>query len=216
MNTEQSAAVNTLSAEEKFAKLISRFFHPLLIPTYGFLLIFFTQNYISTFTSSALKIIVLSITFVFTFLLPAVNAYVLLKMGRIKSLEMEDSRDRAMPYMNTAICYFSLYYLFYNAAFPNVFRLLILGAGVSIILTWLINFKWKISAHTIAIGGMAGATLGMMYRLKIDLQFVLLLTLFVSGLVAYSRLKLKAHEPSQVYAGFCLGFFVELLLMILY
>jgi hypothetical protein len=204
------------TAEEKLAKLISSLFHPLLMPTYGFTLIFFTQNYISTFTSDKLKILIIAVTFIFTFLLPAINAFVLLKMGRIKSLEMESSEERVLPYASTALYYFSLYYLFYNAEFPNIFKILVLGAGISIVLTMLINFKWKISAHTIGIGGIAGAALGIIYRLHVDLHFILMLVIFVSGMVAYARLKLYAHTPAQVYAGFMLGFLVELLLMIFY
>jgi membrane-associated phospholipid phosphatase len=137
-------------------------------------------------------------------------------MGRIKSLEMESNEERKIPYISTALYYFSLYYLFYNAEFPNIFKILILGASISILLTFLINFQWKISAHTIGIGGIAGAALGIIYRLHIDLYFILMIILLVSGLVAYARLKLNAHTPAQVYTGFLLGFFVELLLMIFY
>lgn len=204
------------TTEEKFAKLLSKLFHPLLMPTYGFALIFFTQNYISTFTALRLKIVILSVTFIFTFLLPAINAFILLKMGRIKTLEMESNEERVIPYSSTALYYFSLYYLFYNAEFPNVFKILVLGASISIVLTLLINFKWKISAHTIGIGGIAGAALGIVLRLHIDLHYILMGVIFVAGLVGYARLKLNAHTPAQVYTGFLLGFLVEFLLMIFY
>lgn len=201
------------TVEVRFEKLLSTLFHPLSMPTYGFLLLFFTENYISTFTSPRIKILVLAATFVFTFLLPAINAFILLKMGRIKSLEMESSEERKIPYAGAAIYFFSLYYLFNNIGFPNIFQILILGAAISIVLTLLINFKWKISAHTIGIGGIAGAVLGIVYRLHIDLHAVLIVVVFVSGFVGYARLKLKAHTPAQVYSGFVLGFMVELLLM---
>jgi membrane-associated phospholipid phosphatase len=52
--------------------------------------------------------------------------------------------------------------------------------------------------------------------LHIDMRFILITVLIFSGLVAYARLKLNAHTPSQVYTGFLLGFLVELLLMIFY
>lgn len=201
---------------EKIAKLISYLFHPLMMPTYGFALIFFTENYISTFTASRLKILILTVTFIFSFLLPTINALILLKMGRIKSLEMESNEERIIPYSGTALYYFSLYYLFYNAEFPNIFKILILGAAISIVLTLLINFKWKISAHMIGIGGVAGAALGIVYRLQIDLHFILMIVILVSGLVGYARLKLYAHNSAQVYVGFLLGFLMELFLMIFY
>jgi membrane-associated phospholipid phosphatase len=186
------------------------------MPTYGFALIFFTTNYISTFTSSNLKLVILSITFVFTFLLPTINTLILLKMGRINSLEMETLKERIIPYTSTVLYYFALFYLFYNADFPNVFKILILGAAISILLTVFISFKWKISAHSIGIGGIAGATLGIIYRLQLDLHFVLMIVILFAGIIGYARLILKVHTPAQVYSGFILGFFVELLLMIFY
>ncbi|MGZ4156115.1 MAG: hypothetical protein ACXVED_02985, partial [Bacteroidia bacterium] len=197
-------------------------FHPLFMPTYGFAYLFFTKNYISDLTPLNLKVVILSVTFIFTFFLPTVNAFILLKMGRIKSLEMETSNERVIPYLSTSLYYFALFYLLHRANFPdfykisviNILNILNLGAAISIMLTLIINFKWKISAHTIGIGGLTGAVLGMMYRLQMDLHFLFIALLFCAGLVAYARLKLNAHSPSQVYTGFALGFFVELLLML--
>ncbi len=201
------------SGEEKLASVISFILHPLLMPTYGFLLIFSTRNYISMFTPYNYKIAIVSVTFLFTFVLPTINALILLKMGRIKSLEMDTPAERVIPYGSTAVYYFALFYLFYNKQLPAVFKILVLGAAISILLTLIINYKWKISAHTIGIGGIAGATLGMMYRLQVDLNFMFMLIILLAGFVSFARLKLNAHTPAQVYTGFLLGFMVELVLM---
>jgi membrane-associated phospholipid phosphatase len=201
--------------EERFAQYISYLFHPLLMPTYGFLLVFFTRNYISTFTPLNFKLIILSITFIFTFLLPTVHSLILLRMGRINSLEMRTNRERIIPYLSTALYYFALVYLFYNTRFPSVFTILILGAAISILLTLVITFKWMISAHAVGIGGIAGAMLGIVYRLQLNMQLPLILVLLLAGIIGYARLKLNAHSPSQVYTGFVLGFLIELILMII-
>lgn len=200
--------------ETRIAKLISYLLHPLLMPTYGFALLFYTNNYISTFTAPDVKLLVLGITFVFTFILPGINVVILLKTGRIKSLEMETGSERILPYTSTALYYFALFYLFYNADFPNVFKIVVLGAAVCLLLAVVISFKWKISAHTIGIGGIAGATMGIIYRLQLDMALLLMLVLVLSGLAGFARLKLNAHTPAQVYTGFLLGFLVELLMMI--
>lgn len=200
----------------RIPKTISYLFHPLLMPTYGAALIFFSKNYISTFTPFNYKLIILGITFVFTFLLPAFNAFILLKAGRINSFEMETPRERIIPYASTALYYLALYYLFFNAQFPVVFQVLILGAAISIFFTLLMTFKWKISAHAVGIGGIAGGVLGIIYRLQTDMQLELMMIILFAGVVGYARLKLNAHTPSQVYTGFVLGFFVELILMLFY
>lgn len=199
-----------------FAKFISSVFHPLLMPTYGFLLIFCTKNYISTFILFPIKLIILGITFFFTFLLPAINAFVLLKMGRIKSLEMETQQERLIPYGSAVLYYMALLYLFYNTNFLTIFKVVILGAACSIVFTLLINIKWKISAHTVGIGGLAGAVLGIVFKLQFDMEFIFFMIILIAGLVGYSRLRLNAHTPAQVYVGFLLGFLVQLSLIILY
>lgn len=186
------------------------------MPTYGFALLFYTNNYISTFTAPEVKLVILGITFVFTFLLPAFNVLILLKTGRIKNLEMETNSERLLPYISTTLYYFALFYLFFNAGFPSVFKVVVLGAAICLLLTLLINLKWKISAHAIGIGGTAGVILGIIYRLRLDLELLFMFTLFLAGIIGFARLKLNAHSPAQVYTGFLLGFLVELLLMIFY
>ena len=166
-----TAPVAEKDFEKNLATIFSYLFHPLLMPTYGFTFIFFSTNYISDVTPLNLKVVILSVTFIFTFLLPSVNAFILLKMGRIKSLEMETSAERVIPFSTTAIYYFALFYLFHHANFPDFYKVTVidflnilnLGAAISILLTLIINFKWKISAHLIGIGGLTGATLGISY-----------------------------------------------------
>ncbi len=204
------------SIEKKIAKFISYLLHPLLMPTYGFVLLFYTKNYISTFTPQNSKLILVLITFAFTFLFPTLNTLILLKMKRIKTLEMESTKERVIPYLSTSVYFFALFYLFHTAHLPKTFNVLILGAAISILLTLFINFKWKISAHSIGIGGIIGAIIGISYRLHIDLQFLLFIVIALSGLVGYARLKLNVHSPAQVYTGFLLGFLVELFLMFIY
>ncbi|MCK6649229.1 MAG: hypothetical protein L6Q66_06210 [Bacteroidia bacterium] len=209
----QSAPQKTFG--EKLAKLISYVFHPLLMPTYGLLALLFTKNYVSTFTPLVLKIFLVGVTFVFTFIMPAINALILLRLKRIKSLEMENPEERYVPYISTALFYFSLYYLFHTAGdFPSIFKLLILGAAISILLTLIINLKWKISAHAVGTGGIVAAIIGVSLRLMVDLQVIAIISTLIAGLVGLGRLKLNAHTPAQVYTGFLLGFLVEFVLML--
>ena len=215
----ENSAIDTIpksTSEEKLARMISYLFHPLLMPTYGFLILFFTPNYISVFTPIGLKLAILGITFLFTFILPVVNTVILWKTSRIKSLSMEESSDRTMPYAGTILYYFGLYYLFYNTAIPSLFKVLILGAAVAVVLTFVINFKWKISAHTTGIGGIVGALLATIYRMHTEFYIILMLVLLIAGIVGYARLRLKAHTPAQIYTGFLIGFLAEFFIVLLY
>lgn len=89
-----------------------------------------------------------------------------------------------------------------------------LGATLLVVSVLLINLFWKISAHMVAIGGLCGMMIATSYRLQINLHPVLISLFIIAGLIAFSRLKLNAHDPSQVYFGFLLGAFVPLLLFV--
>jgi|SRR4051812_23564632 len=213
---EQTVVGASRSGEEKLARFISQIFHPLLMPTYGFLLLFCTRNYLSTFIPTQLKIIIVALTFLFTFIFPAVNAWILLKMGRIKSLEMENPQERLLPYGTTLLYYAALLYLLYNSHFPVICKLLILGAAFCILFTLLVNLKWKISAHMVGVGGITGAILAILYRLQSDMELAFFIIILIAGIIGYARLKLNAHTPAQVYAGFLVGVLIQLILIVFY
>jgi membrane-associated phospholipid phosphatase len=83
-----------------------------------------------------------------------------------------------------------------------------------LVITLIVNLKWKISAHMIGLGGVTGAITAISQKFSIDLLFVLLLLIFISGIVGWARLYLYAHKPSQVYTGFVVGFLCLFLLII--
>ena len=66
----------------------------------------------------------------------------------------------------------------------------------------------------IGIGGMTGALIGISLSLHVDLQALILLFVFLSGLAGYARLKLKAHTQTQIYSGFVCGLLVMLILFL--
>lgn len=128
-------------------------------------------------------------------------------------MQMHTQSERVVPYFTTSLYYFALYYLFYTIGFSSIITLLILGGGISILLTLLINYKWKISAHMIGIGGLCGALLAIIFKHSIESVWIFYSAIIVAGLIGFARLKLEAHTPSQVYSGYILGFVVEFLLL---
>jgi membrane-associated phospholipid phosphatase len=65
----------------------------------------------------------------------------------------------------------------------------------------------------VGIGGLLGAIIGISLRFKSDMFLFIIVLVFISGLVASSRLRLNAHSPMQVFAGFITGFLSEFLLI---
>jgi membrane-associated phospholipid phosphatase len=107
----------------------------------------------------------------------------------------------------------------YKMMIPFWFLSLMMGACVALIISLCINFYWKISAHTLGIGGLLGGIMGVARIHLINPYWGFIIILLAAGLVGTSRIFLKRHTPMQVYAGFCLGFictFVASLLSYIY
>jgi membrane-associated phospholipid phosphatase len=77
---------------------------------------------------------------------------------------------------------------------------------MSVVVVMLVNHWWKISAHMSGIGGLLGAVITLTYYFKDNTMWLYMALFVIAGLVAFSRLKLKAHTIWQVLAGFFVGF----------
>ena len=187
------------------AKIISTIFHPLIMPIIGLLIIFNSDSYINYTVSIELKKAVLMLVGVSTFIIPLLIALFLLNRGLIDSLEMETQKERVIPYAFTIIFYVFTLYMLKQAPIPPIIFNFVIGATLSVILAFIINIKWKISAHMIGIGGLTGALICISTMLDIYITPYLFIALIIAGLIGSSRLILKAHTQSQVYVGYIVG-----------
>ncbi len=192
--------------KEKFiAHLISYIFHPLLIPTYSFILLFQMKSYISHVIPLNAKITIIAIVFLNSFILPVLMILFMKYRKLITHLSLENKRERTLPYIVTAIFYFSTYYLLKKFHLPSVIYIFMLGSAALVIVAMIVNFWWKISAHMIGIGGLVGAFIGLSFFLSMNMGMLIALMILVAGLIGFSRLKLQAHSQAQIYTGFLLG-----------
>jgi hypothetical protein len=182
--------------------------------TYGCLLLFFgikntVYDYLTEFET---KWRISLIVFMFSFLFPVLNIYILYKLKRIPALTLSNQSDRTFPYVMTSLFYFGLFYLLMDLnIWPSV-KLFIIGGGLAILLTALINLRSKISAHMVGIGGLLGVLISVSYLIKFDMTAFYILVIVIAGLIGFARLKLEEHKPSQIYLGFFLGLTVQTIL----
>ena len=195
------------------AKIISYVFHPLIMPIIGLSIIFNTDSYINYAVPQELKQAVLILVGASTFLIPLLISLLLLNRKLINSLEMETQKERVIPYSITISFYVLTLYMLKQAPIPAIIFNFIIGATLSIIIAFVINIRWKISAHMIGIGGLVGALLCISILLEIYITPFFILSLLVAGLIGSARLILKAHTSSQVYAGFAVGVFSQIVVL---
>lgn len=162
-------------------------------------------------TPLKLKWIISAMIFSFSFVLPVINIYILYKLNRISAITLEKQSERTFPYILTSCFYFGLFYLFLDLNIWPSIKVLVFGGGLSVLLTAIINLKFKISAHAVGIGGLISSLIMVSYVLKYNAVPEIAGLFLIAGLIATCRLYLEAHKPSQIYSGFVVGFVTQLL-----
>lgn len=201
--------------EERIAKIISVIFHPLLIPTYAFALLLNINTHFTLVLPENYRYLTILFVFLTSFAMPALIMLILLKIGTIKSLQMETRQERVIPLFIVAAFFYTTYLLLKQGPYFAFYNIFILGATLLVIISLFINYFTKISIHMVALGGLFGTFVGFTLALQLELRFLLTMIIIVSGLVGFARLKLQAHSEGQVYGGFALGaiFMLSMLLM---
>jgi hypothetical protein len=196
---------------KNFALIISVVLHPLLMATYLCLLFFFgiPNTVYDYLTPIETKWRISLVVFFFSFIFPVLNIYLLVKLKKIPNILLSNQHDRTFPYFITALFYFGLFYLLMDINIWNSVKLFIVGGAISILISTLINLKYKISAHMVGIGGVLGVLISVSYLIKFDMTPYYILTIIAAGIIGFARLFLNEHKPAQLYLGFFLGLIVQ-------
>ncbi|MCF8361629.1 MAG: phosphatase PAP2 family protein [Prolixibacteraceae bacterium] len=181
------------------AQLFSFVFNPFLMPTMGFLIVYFNMPGVELYTPK-MRNILIGIIFVSTFVLPMFFVMLMAASKRI-NYNMMHHRERLLPYIFSAFSILLGAQLLGKLPVPNVYKLFMLATCLILIVLFFITMKWKISGHASGMGGFTALLIAVSLKYGIDLTAYIIAAIIVSGLVCSSRLYLKKHNPAQVYAG---------------
>lgn len=156
---------------------------------------------------------ILLLVFLTSAVFPVLILYSMYRFRIIKSLNMESKEERLYPYTASAIFFFLATYLLWQINISPVYYYVMLAASILSVITLLINIFWKISAHTVSMGGVLGILVGLQTVLLYDLLWLIAISIFISGLVGFARLRAGNHTQAQVYSGYFIGFLVAFLLI---
>ena len=196
----------------KFHKFISTILHPIVLPTLGVFLYFV---FVSKSFDKRLQLIVLGLVFVLTYVVPVLLLLFLRNFGFIKDFQVSTIKERRFP----VIFMILLLYFLGNTIIqiPTIRNLGILFYGTSLSLTCiylLFSVKLKSSLHLVSMGNMIGFFLIMTNINSLSMLPIIILLVLLSGILASSRLYLKAHTPVELLIGFSLGIVCQFILFI--
>lgn len=190
---------------KSIAHLISTIFQPLLMPTYGVMLLF-VYTYFGVIYQQQFWIIIAPVV-LFSFVIPAILIFMLYRLGIISDLSLKVRSERIYPYIITLLSYTVMIFFYHKMRMPTWFFMIMVSSVAIMITATLITLKWKISAHMFGIGGLIGGAMSVSYFVEHSNPYFMFMGLFIiAGLVGTSRLILKRHTIAQVIAGFFLGF----------
>ncbi len=193
--------------QQRLAYGLSVLFHPGLIPTFAFWLLLYRFDPLVVVGDQA-RVPLLLLVFFGTFLVPMLMVYVLKRGGQVSSLSLEEQSERPLPFLITAVFYAFFTFLFFERTyFDQLLAFILAGITVSVLLAAFITRIYKISMHSLGLGGLVGALFALQLRYGhwIGFQEGLLFGLVASGLVMTARLYMQAHTPGQVWLGWTLS-----------
>ena len=139
--------------------------------------------------------------FLFSNLIPVLTVLILKKTGRISDLDASRKEQRFMP-LFLGIVYSGIGFLVLNFLDAgNLTQGLMFCYMINTVIIMTITRHWKISIHA------AGVAAPMVALWVHGAHFPILMS-GVMMLVGWSRVILKAHSVSQVFAGLLLGLFL--------
>ncbi len=151
--------------------------------------------------------LVMLLVFISTFLIPTLGTLALVRTGYVKSMLAEERSERSWPLFFTTVCFAMATYMFYREqVFDDLLYAIMAVITLAVFLTFIVCRFWKISAHSIGMGGALGFMI-VMHTWHPEQRTLYLVsgTILISGAVLSARLALDAHTPTQVYIGFFLG-----------
>ncbi len=193
----------------KLTQFISVIFHPVLLPTWMFLI--FIASGICEISFIRIDI-GLAVVFVTTFVFPALSLILLKRFKIIESFTMKKREERFIPLFIMVIFLYVTSRFFNGIIVLALYNFYLICNLLLCVVTFWINIYWKISMHGIGWGAFSSMLLLLAtISSRIFLPYFII-SLLLSGIVGTSRLYLKSHSESQVYTGFTVGFIIPLLI----
>lgn len=195
---------------KKILPFFSYLFHPIFIPILGTIFyIIFSDNYLAKeeFHLLLLQVIII------TFFLPLAFFYLLKTFGKVDTIMLSEASQRKIPLLMQIVLTAILISKSVSVnRFPELFFFFLGGIGSTLIAFMLLYTNIKISIHMIAISALNFFVLGMSQHLQLNTIYDIALLFFITGLVATSRLYMKAHTIEEIIIGYITGMLPQMVL----
>lgn len=196
----------------KILKYASYIFHPLFMPFFGVAIYY---CYTSKFYELGYVQNRLLQLFILTVIIPLLLFRVLKKLNLVSSIMAESVNERKLPYLiGTLLNLYIAQFVFKSSSEPELHYFFAGITYTSIALLILSLIKYKASLHMAGIGGLTMFTFALSIHFQTDMIIIIGLLFLLNGLIASSRLFLKAHTNAELIIGAIMGLLPQFTMMI--
>jgi membrane-associated phospholipid phosphatase len=192
-----------------FQQVISYIFHPLFIPVIGTVAYFLITPKYSPIELQSGNILPI---FILTVIIPIIAYLILKNIGLIHSVFAPTIKERRYPlYISIILLIMVVFKVIPNnfTAELHYYFLGLIAATMATLVLLYLNFKS--SMHLMGMGSIFMYLICLSVHFEINITLAISALILLTGLVASSRLYLKAHSKAELIIGFFIGVVSQLL-----
>ncbi|MET6989091.1 hypothetical protein [Sediminicola arcticus] len=192
-----------------FYQLISYLFHPLFIPIGGTLIYFIITPKYTPIEMQSGNILPI---FILTVIIPIICYFILRNLGMVSSIFMPSVQERKYTlYISISLFLMIVYKVIPNNYSTELFYYFfgLITASLSCLL--LLFFKFTSSIHLMGMGSLLMYLISLSIHFEINVVIAISVMTLATGLVASSRLYLRAHSKTELLIGFIIGMVSQLM-----
>lgn len=193
------------------ARVISAILTPFTIPFLAFLILFLF-SYLRIMPLQY-KLIVLGVVYCFTILMPTLTIFLFRKINGFSVEDMGERKQRFMPFILTITSYIFCLVMMHRLNIPWYMTGIILAALIMMIISVVVNLKWKLSEHMAGMGAIVGGLVSFSALFGYNPVWWLCLFIFIAGVLGTARIILQHHTLGEVLVGFAVGLVCSLLVL---
>lgn len=195
--------VRKSSILKKILPVFSYLFHPLFIPLMAVAVFLYSDG---NYFSGSDNLLILIQVLIMTTLIPIAFYFLLKTLGKIDTVMAREVGQRKIPLLlQTILLVLLISQSLTPERVPELF-FFFTGAAITSLAALISAYaNMKPSLHMAASGAMLLFFIGLSIHDHQNMISLIALTLVVNGLVASSRLEMKAHTNIELLSGFAIG-----------
>jgi hypothetical protein len=143
---------------------------------------------------------------------PAFAVFLLWRLKFSESIFLRTQKERIVPYIITMFFYWWMYYLSRNFTDqPEVLKFFFMGIFIATVAGLILNNYFKISMHSMGVGGFATAVLLTSFYYEVANGVPISIALVIAGLVCTARLIVSDHSVKEIYMGLFVGIISQII-----